>query len=166
MPLPCEQTSPLWPLATQRHSSPRTSCVLMTLEGKGRSFLRVLFGWGIRSSAAWAHEGAEFSEVRLPSAQFFFSPGSSQESKESCVHVGAEPHCHPQWSHPARAPLCSSGPGLSLALFLSQGPTAPPGYTLLPCSPRLSHVTRPNPQWVSFTSTPGCCWVLSGCSSC
>lgn len=43
--------------------------------------------------------------------------------------MGAEPHCHPQCSHPARAPLCSSGPGLSLALFLSQGPTAPPGYS-------------------------------------
>lgn len=44
----------------------------------------------------------------------------------------------------------------SVWLFSSpRGPLLLPG-TLLPCSPRLSHVTRPNPQWVSFASTPGC----------
>lgn len=75
------------------------------------------------------------------------------------------PHGDSQQPYPVQATLCSSSPGLSLALFLSLGPSAPPGIPL-PCSPRLSHVTRLNPQWVSSTSTPRHCLVPGGHSSC
>ena len=83
--------------------------------------------------------------------------------------MGAEPHCHPRQSHPAHAPLCSSGPGLSLALFLSQGPTAPPRHSA-PMLPQAvtRHTSEPTvgelhtyarmllgPQWAQWQLSRG-----------
>lgn len=54
--------------------------------------------------------------------------------------VSRLPHCHPQQPHPAHAHLCSSGPGLSLALFLSQGS---PASSPTPCSHHPSSLVTP-----------------------
>lgn len=91
-----------------------------------------------QQGTAWAHEEVEFSEVRFSSTQF--SPPHTHTPPLICAYAVSRPtSCHPQQPNPAWAPLCSSGPGLGLALFLS-GATAP--ITQLPCSPscHTSHV--------------------------